>query len=188
MKINKLLMSGILSVGILGTTALPAFAATNGTYGSTVEIEVRNPSMDVTVPTTLPMIFEQDGNNILPNNWQVRNNSVSTDIYVASISVDGNESGWSVVADDFDIANTKDMQAIELKMGLAGKEKVVAPVFSEKDGDGLVIFDKADIPVAKGESKLLNIKVERGTFTHAIANAKAFDLSIEFGINAPADR
>ena len=43
----------------------PAHAATTGSYGSSVEIEVRNASMDVTVPATLPMIFAEGGSNVL---------------------------------------------------------------------------------------------------------------------------
>lgn len=184
MKINKLLMAGVLSLGVLGNSTLPVFAAT-GSYGSSLEIEVRNTTMDVTVPATLPMIFAEDGSNVLPDNWTVKNNSKTTKLYVSRIAVDAGNSGWKVVDDTVTPSNEYDnTKVIKLKMGKRGSEKLIKPVYSERNAEGLHQFANTDIVINPEQSETLSIQVERPRFTNSIANSKAFDLTIEFDVKS----
>lgn len=181
---KKSILSSLLAAGLVLSSSLPAFAATTGSYGTSVDIEVRNETMDMTVPTTLPMIFLEDGQNTLPSNWKVTNNSAKSNVYLSKIAVDGSESGWQVVADDYEISSAKDLKALELKMGVKSSEKLVAPIFDIKNTKGEATFQNTDLVINKGETKEISILVERGTFSHAIANSKAFDMTLEFEVKA----
>ena len=58
-----------LSSLALATTLIPASAST------TVKIETKSTYMNVTVPTSIEFVFNEDGTNTLPTNFVITNNS-----------------------------------------------------------------------------------------------------------------
>ena len=67
---NKI-VAAILSLVVIMGAAIPVNAAS-----ADVNIEVKATTMDnisVTVPTTVPIVFNEDGTNTLPSNWTIEN-------------------------------------------------------------------------------------------------------------------
>ena len=69
-------------------------------------------------------------------------------------------------------------------MGKRGQEKLIKPEFSERNAVGFYTFTNSDIVINSESSETLSIVVERPTFTKAIANSKAFDLTVDFAVKA----
>ena len=83
MKKIKVLLATLLSVTVVLGAVVPTYAAS-----SDVNIEVKATSMDnvsVTVPTSIPIVFNADGSNTLPTNWTIENLSAIAGIHLSQI-------------------------------------------------------------------------------------------------------
>lgn len=180
-KLNKILLSSALCVGVLANTALVANAAD---FSSQIDIEVKATTVDVTVPSSAPFVFNEDETNTLPSNWTIRNNSKLARVYVSKISVDGTENQWKVVDGSYDLktmpVNTKN---VRLKFGKEGALKLVAPTTGTDNVKGEYTFGASDIVVPAGQTQELKFDIERGSFTQTQSSAKAFDMTIEFNFS-----
>ena len=79
---NKI-VAAILSVVVIMGAAIPVNAASTD-----VNIEVKATAMDnvsVTVPTVLPIVFNEDGTNTLPSNWTIENISSIAGIHLRNV-------------------------------------------------------------------------------------------------------
>ena len=87
---NKVLAAILSFVAIMGA-AIPVNAAS-----ADVNIEVKATTMDnvsVTVPTTLPIVFNEDGTNTLPSNWTIENISSIAGVHLSAVDMNANSSG-----------------------------------------------------------------------------------------------
>lgn len=182
MKKVKILLAALLSVTVVFGATVPAQAAS-----SRVDIEVKETDMDnvsVTVPSTIPIVFNADGTNTLPTNWTIENKSVIAGIHLAKIEMNAGNSGWNLLNSS---TNVKEMavntKSIRFSVGLAGNLKIVAPTNGNEDATGSVTYGNADIAIPSGETKVLAFQVERGAFTNPEASAKAFDMVLTFNFN-----
>lgn len=182
MKKVKVLLAALLSVTVILGTAVPTYAAS-----SDVKIEVKETTMDnvsVTVPTTIPIVFNADGSNTLPTNWTIENVSTIAGIHLAKIDMDAGSSGWKLLADSQNVKNlSKDTKSIKFSVGKSGALKLVAPTSGTESTSGSVTFGNTEIEIPSGETQVLSFGVERGAFTKSEASAKAFDMVLTFNFN-----
>ena len=182
MKQVKVLLAALLSVTVILGTAVPTYAAS-----SDVKIEVKETTMDnvsVTVPTTIPIVFNADGSNTLPTNWTIENVSTIAGIHLAKIDMDAGSSGWKLLADTQNVKTlSKDTKSIKFSVGKAGALKLVAPTSGTDSTSGSVTFGNTEIEIPSGQTQVLSFGVERGAFTKSEASAKAFDMVLTFNFN-----
>lgn len=182
MKNLKKILAVVLSVTALMGATIPANAASVD-----VNIEVKETAMDnvsVTVPTVLPIVFNENGTNTLPTNWTIENLSSIAGIHLAQIDMDAEDSGWKLLADSVDVTTmAADTKAIKFSVGKAGALKLVVPTSSTESATGSVSFAASDISVASGQTQVLSFDVQRGAFSESQASAKAFDMVLTFKFN-----
>lgn len=178
---NKLIAT-ILSVIALAGAALPVNAAS-----ADVNIEVKATTMDnvsVTVPTTLPIVFNEDGTNTLPSNWTIENVSSIAGIHLSEITMDAKNSGWKLLASSVDTKIQKaDTKSIQFSAGKTGALKLVAPTTGTEHTQGKVEFNNTEIAIPSGTSQVLSFDIKRGAFTTNQATTKAFDMVLTFRFN-----
>ena len=153
-QLRKILLSSLLSVGVLASSSLPAFAETQFFGGKTLEtqtatagvmtttkdtkenaygeshsnlnFEVEATNVNVTVPTEVPFIFNKDGDTLVPNNFIVQNHSNIAGIYLENITLDSEKAGWKVVDDQFDLKSMSvDSKNVRIKFGKTGEGEVM---------------------------------------------------------------
>ncbi len=182
MKTMKKALAVILSITALLGATIPVNAASVD-----VNIEVKETIMDnvsVTVPTSLPIVFNENGTNTLPTNWTIENKSAIAGIHLSRIDMDAEESEWKLLAGSENAkALAADTKSIKFSVGKAGALKMVAPTSGTEDTTGFVEFAPSDINIASGETQVLSFDVERGAFTEDQAAAKAFDMVLTFEFN-----
>ena len=186
MKKFNLFLGALLSITILFGATAPVHAAS-----TKVNIEVKETTMDnvsVTVPSTLPILFNEDGTNTFPTNWNIENKSIIAGIHLSQIDMNAGESGWKLLSES---QNTKTMAAdaksIQFSVGKEGALKLVAPISGGKSVSesptGTVKFEVDEIAIASGTSQTLSFAVNRGAFTTSQAASKAFDMVLTFNFN-----
>ncbi len=178
---SKILVA-VLSLVVLVGGVIPANAAS-----ADVNIEVKATTMDnvsVTVPTVLPIVFNEDGTNTVPTNWTIENISNIAGIHLSTVDMDAETSGWKLLADSQDTKVLKaDTKSIKFSVGKEGALKLVAPTSGNESTTGTVNFDDNAIAIASGETQVLSFDVQRGAFTEDVATAKAFDMVLTFNFN-----
>ena len=178
---------GYILIGILITVIFTMCVACAGVVragnqsNTEVTIKTEAANLDVTVPTTLPIIFKGDGTNTLPRNFKIENNSEIADIYLKEVTMTAAQGAWKLLAKSEDaktlLPNTK---AIKFLLGEQGKEKIVSPMSGTIAQEGQCDFAQTDFVVASTSEKRLNFIVERANFTKEIPAAKAFDMTLDF--------
>ena len=174
----------LLALVILTMSAVPAFAVTEGS--TNVTIQTKATTIDVTVPTDLPIVFNADGTNTVPTDFTIKNNSAIAGLHVAKIELTkANNSDWQIMHTNGDTktlaANTKQIQFF---IGLEGALKQVVPEGDAAPADsGSYSFGASDITLNAGESKILRMDVKRGAFTEASAQSSAFTMAMTFAFN-----
>ena len=183
MKRTKVLLAALLSATVVLGGVIPAHAAQN----SEVTIEVKATTMDrvsVTVPGTLPIIFNEDGTNTLPSSWTIQNVSTIAGIHLDRIDMDSKEAGWKLLAASEDTKSlAADTKSIQFYAGNTGALKLVAPNSGTESTTGSVSFGASEISIPSGDTKVISFDVNRGAFTTAEAAAKAFDMVLTFEFN-----
>ena len=182
---KKLLLSSLVCLGVLSSTVTNASALTDSAtakgFGSELKIDAKATTVNVTVPTTAPMVFNADGTDTLPSSWTIKNNSKLGGVYLDSISLDAGSSGWSLLSESADLkTQSKDLKKIKLKIGKEGQEKLIAPTNASDDSTGSADFSIGDIDIEANQSQELNFVLERGTYTRDLANSTAFNMTLKF--------
>ena len=182
MKKVKVLLAALLSVTVVLGTAIPTDAAS-----ADVNIEVQETTMDnvsVTVPTSIPIVFNADGTNTLPTNWTIENLSAIAGIHLSQIDMNAGNSGWKLLAASQNVKTiSKDTKSIKFSVGKAGDLKLIAPTSGTENASGTGVFGNAEISIPSGETQVLSFDVQRGAFTKSEASAKAFDMVLTFKFN-----
>lgn len=216
-QLRKILLSSLLSVGVLASSTLPVFADVQspadplqaggqtiestqtqnqsvtipkkddngkgyGTVDSNLTIKAKATNVNVTVPTTVPFEFDENGDTRVPNNFQVTNNSAIAGVYLESITLDAKNHGWKVVKDGFDLAKMPvDTQNVRIKFGKDGSEKLIAPEGgANESAKGVATFNSGDIDIEAKDTQKLTFKVDRGAFSKDVVEATAFDMTLQF--------
>ena len=182
MKKIKVFLTALLSVTVVFGATIPVHAAS-----SDVKIEVQATSMDnvsVTVPTSIPIVFNADGSNTLPTNWTIENVSTIAGIHLSQIDMNAENSQWKLLADSVNVKTlSADTKSIKFSVGKAGTMKLVVPTSGTESATGMVTFADSEISIPSGESQILSFDVERGAFTNAEASSKAFNMVLTFNFN-----
>lgn len=175
-------LAAILSVVVIMGAAIPVNAAS-----ADVNIEVKATTMDnvsVTIPSTLPIVFNEDGTNTLPSNWTIENISSIAGIHLSTVDMDAKTSGWKLLAASQDTKTLKaDTKSIKFSIGKQGALKLVAPTSGNESTTGTVSFDENAIAIPSGQTQVLSFDVQRGAFTQDMASAKAYDMVLTFNFN-----
>lgn len=146
-----------------------------------IHIEAEATTVNMTVPGVVGMIFNENGTNTLPDNFTIRNNSAVGGIYVSGISVNANGSGWQLVNSSTDLTKVGvDTKSIKLKMGEENSLKIINPTNGSMDSTGKAEFGINEFVIPAESEKTVKFGVERGAFSSAVTNAKAFDMGISF--------
>lgn len=166
-----------LSLIMVTSTFLSAKAASS----TDVVISIEPTTINVTVPSTAPFIFNEDGTNTYPTNFTITNNTKVGDIFLSKVDMDANNSGWNLLSSS---AKTKELKVnqkdIKFYTGGAGSLKLVAPD-TDKSEIGVALYEPEDFVIASGQSNTLAFKIERGAFTEeAVGIDKAFDMTLTF--------
>lgn len=179
---KKGLLSTLLVATLIFGTTLSANAAS-----SEVDITIKATTMDnisVTVPTTLPIIFNENGTNTIPDDWTIENISSIAGIHLSQIDMNANGSGWKLLAEAEDTRLlSADTKSIQFFAGKGSNLKLIAPSTGTESGTGVVTYGDEEITIASGESQVLSFAVNRGAFTQNEASAKAFDMILIFDFN-----
>lgn len=183
MKKVKVLLAAVLSITVVLGTVAPTYAA-EPVSEVKIAIEATDMNVSVTVPSTLPIVFNADGSNTIPDNWTIENVSALAGIHLTNVHLNGNGSGWKVV-NDSSIVKTQSVngKAVKFFVGVPGAMKLVEPQSGSENEAGTAGFEANDICIASGETKTLNFMVERGAFTETTASAKAFSMTLDFAFN-----
>ena len=173
---NKLKLLVVSSFALIATL-IPASAST------TVKIETKATLMNVTVPTSVEFIFNEDGSTTLPTNFIITNNSTIANVSLVKARLSAGTSPWRLLPLS---ANTKllavDTKDIKFYMGTAGQEKLVSPG-STVSSVGEVTWNNGEITIGAQQSKNISFNIERGAFKTAESSSKAFDLILTFEYN-----
>lgn len=180
-KFSKLVTALTLSLAMVVGMGVSAFAASES---ATVDIEIKATTMNVTVPSSVPIVFNADGTNTYPTNWKITNNSKISQIYLASVSVDGSAYGWDIIGEDSTVdikrlaADTKD---IKFYMGLKGDLKQFSNA-SDKTATAATasVSYGNSIAIAAEGTQVIEFEVERCSFTSSHTSATAFDMTLEY--------
>ena len=172
---------------ILSIVTVFGMTVTSHAASSDVNIEIKETTMDqvsVTVPTALPIIFNEDGSNTLPTNWSIENRSSIAGIHLAQVDMDAEGNGWVLLAASEDTKKLPvDSKAMQFSLGKEGALKLVEPSNGRSNGSGSVAFAADEIVVESGETQVLSFDVKRGAFTKSEVSAKAFDMTMRFEFN-----
>lgn len=183
MKKIKVLLAAVLSITVVLGTAVPTFAA-EPVSDVKIEVNATDMNVSVTVPSTLPIVFCEDGTNAFPEHWTIRNVSALAGIHLKQIDMNAGGTGWTLVKDaqqvKTQIANGK---AIRFSAGILGTMQLVQPDNGSESEKGTAMFGETDICIASGETQDIIFDVERGAFTETQVSAKAFTMELTFEFN-----
>jgi len=99
-------------------------------------------NVSVTVPTSIPIVFNEDGTNTYPTNWTVENVSQIAGIYLESVDLTANN-GWSLLKASEDSTKLPvDTKKMKLRMGVEDVMNLVEPT---ADSDGYAVYNPTDI-------------------------------------------
>lgn len=178
MKKVNVILSALLAVTVLFAGAIPVNAAS-----AEVNIQVNATDMNtsVTVPTQIPIVFNEDGTNTYPQNWMVQNESAIAGVYLHQVRMDAGDSGWKVLASTIDTTQlSADTKSVKFSMGKTDNLKLVNPGSGTESAVGVLIYGDEDIMIPAGEEAQIGFQVERGAFTESIDMQKAFDMELTF--------
>lgn len=173
--LNSLLCATILA-------GLPSVGIVNAA-GSNSELNIKTEAtaMNVTVPGTSAMIFNEDGSNTYPDNFMISNKSAIAGIYLSSIAMDAGSSGWKLADDTVDIkkqaVNTK---TIRMKIGKDGVHKLVKPSAGSEATSGVAEYGVRDILIPALGNQTLSFDVDRGAFSTNQGVSQAFSMTLNF--------
>ena len=175
---GKKILVAILSMVVLVGAAIPANAASADVN---IEIKATDMNMSVTVPSTLPVVFNEDGTNTLPSSWKIQNNSTIAGIRLVRVDMDGSENGWKLLQEEIDTKTVpRDRKSIKFFVGREGLVKLVNPTGNAENHTGSVTFEPDEFRLESGVSREVIFDVQRPAYTASQSSEKAFDMVMTF--------
>lgn len=177
MKKVSVFLAALLAVTVLFGGAMPAKAA-SAEVG--IEIKATDVNVAVTVPSQVPIVFNEDGSNTYPINWSITNDGIAR-MRVSRIDARANGSGWNITGPETNVstlpANTK---TIQLYIGESNNKATLYPDNGYTDDEALCLFFGSAMNIPAGESLIVDFEIVRGAFTESASMSKAFDLEFTF--------
>ena len=173
MKKMKMILATMLSVVVVLGGVIPVNAASSEV---TFEVMETDTNVGVTVPSQMPIVFNEDGTNTYPKNWKITNDSNVAGVYLSKMTFAPNN-GWTLLGEEeqarYNPANTKSVRFF------IGTEDVMNEVVPTQ-GVGVVNYSDYEIAMPAGTSQVIKMNVERGAFTERINTQKSFDIELNF--------
>ena len=139
-----------------------------------IEVKATDMNVSVTVPTVVPIVFNEDGTNTYPTNWTIENISSIAGIYLYSVDLTGNN-GWKLLTQAQDAKLLAvDSKKVKFTVGAGNAMNFVTPT---TETEGHTEFGATDIQLPSGTTKTLDFEVERGAFNQDASMEKAFDFN-----------
>lgn len=183
MKKVKVLLASLLSITVVLGSVVPSYAA-EPVSEVQIAIEATDMNVSVTVPSTLPIIFNADGTNTFADNWSIKNISALAGIHLTGVHLNGDGTGWKVVKDSATVKTQEvNGKSVKFFVGVPETMQLVMPSNGSESETGTATFDVDDICIPSGATKTLEFAVERGAFTETTASAKAFSMTLDFAFN-----
>ncbi|MDO4649560.1 MAG: hypothetical protein Q4B26_12995 [Eubacteriales bacterium] len=171
----RALLVMVLSVTMLVGATISADAASANVM---VTIEETDVNAAVTIPSTIPIIFNADGTNTYPTNWTITNNSEYASIKLSSVTGSTMTTGWKLLSELDEMKDVgKDSKKMKFYMGIPGKMEML---YGNTVTNLTLLYDNEGIPIEAGESETINFEIERGAFTKAVEEAVAVELTLNF--------
>ncbi len=181
MKKIKVILATVLSAVVVMGSVIPVCAQDAKVD---IEIEATDMNVSVTVPSTLPIVFNADGTNTFPTNWSIENKSAIAGIHLTQIDMNAGATPWKLAAASEDVKNfSVDTKSIQFSIGKAEVMKLVEPTGGTQSKTGTATFESSDISIPSGGKQELSFHVVRGAFSQNEASAKAFDMVLTFAFN-----
>ena len=178
---NRKLWSSLIILGAIFSSTPSSVLADS----SVLNIETKATTVDVTVPGSTAIVFNADGTNATPTNFVISNQSKIAGINLSSVELDAGLSGWNLVDDSTDLkVQAVDTKNIRLKVGKLGQEQLVSPSAGSVSSSGTAQLGKALFSIPAKSQEKMNFVVERGAFGQSEAEAKAFDMTLNFEFNS----
>lgn len=175
MKKLNVLLAAVLSFALLFGAVVPAQAASAEVQ---FEIKATDVNVAVNVPTTLPIVFNEDGTNTYPTHWTIENTSAIARIYLYSVSLTA-ANDWILMTGGMDPKyNDADTKKVKFHVGPENNLQYMSG--RDNGTTGYVQFEPEEFTIISGGSKDLSFKVERGAFTQNASMQKAFDMVLTF--------
>lgn len=161
----------------LSTLMIPASASTD------VKIETKATEINVTVPSSIEFIFNEDGSNTLPTNFNITNNSQIARVSLVKAELDAANSGWRLLPSTSDTRLLAvDSKDIQFYMGPVNKEKIVSPGTSANK-TGTATWANGEITIEATKTQNIAFDINRGAFNTPKSSVKAFDMTLTFEFN-----
>ena len=171
-KLNMFLSALLVVTVLLGGT-MPAQAA-SAEVG--IEIKATDVNVAVTVPSQVPIVFNEDGTNTYPENWTVTNESKIAGVYLLQV-IFTPTSDWEFLSLG---EHAKDLPANTKKVRFfVGTEEHMNEAHVAAGLAGATFYN-SDIRLPASTSKEIKFEVERGAFTQGVDMHKAFDMELDF--------
>lgn len=175
MKKLNVLLAAVLSVTLLFGANISASAASAEVQ---FEVKATDVNVAVNVPTTLPIIFNEDGTNTYPTNWTIENKSAIARIYLYSVALTA-DNDWILMTGGMDPKfEDADSKRVKFYVGPEGNLQYMSG--RDNGTTGYVEFEPEEFTIVSGGSKDLSFKVERGAYTQNANFQKAFDMVLTF--------
>lgn len=198
MKKTQILLGSTLCLGLMTGLSVPV----NATTEVTIEVEETDlnnnigyvedkngdgiPDADmsefsVTVPAVLPIVFNSDGTNLLPTEWKITNHSSISNISVAKLELNANDSGWTLLPASKNISDLPaDSQSIKFYMGKSKDELILARPVVDEGTIGSCNWENGTFVIPANSSANAYFNVERGAYTTTHSEIHAFDMLLTF--------
>ncbi len=174
---NKIL-AAILSLVVIMGAAIPANAASADVN---IEIKATDMNLSVTVPSTVPIVFNEDGTNTLPSTWKIVNESTIAGIRLVKVDMDGSENGWKLLHESVNTKNVvHDKKMVKFFVGREGLIKLVETDTDFESSTGSVTFEPDEFRIESGEEREVVFDVQRPAYTTPQSSEKAFDMVFTF--------
>lgn len=178
MKRLSVFLAALCAVSVFLVGVMPAKAASAEV---TFEVKETDINVAVTVPSQVPIVFNEDGTNTYPQNWTIANKSQLGAICLDQVELTQAEGGW-MFADTVVNMSLKpaDTRVVKFYIGKPGNLKIIYPDGAEIYPNGVRPFFDNEIAIPAGDELTLEFKVERTAFTESIDMHKAFDMELKF--------
>ena len=173
-KLNVLLVA-VLSFALLFGAVVPAQAASAEVQ---FDVKATDVNVSVNVPTTLPIVFNEDGTNTYPSNWTIENTSTIARVYLYSVALTATND-WTLMTGGMDPKFT-DVDSKQIKFYVGPEENLQFMSGRDNGTTGYVEFEDDEFVIVSGGSKDLKFEVERGAYTQNSGIQKAFDMVLTF--------
>lgn len=146
-----------------------------------ITIDAKATTVNMTVPGTVAVIFNEDGSNAYPENLVVTNGSKISGVYLSSVEMDAGVSGWKLVDDSIDTTKLPiDSKSIRVRAGKDGLTRLIEPSVGSEDTEGVANYGVRDVLIPAMGSQKISFAIDRGAFSSNQGLSNAFSMQLNF--------